>query len=243
MSWNIILSIVRSEPLEVAGLAWPVELVVHPRARNLRLRLDERRRTLRLTCPPRTSRRAALDWAGRQEKWVAAQLTILADPLALTPGATIPLEGAETRIEWRDGESRTVRRMPGLLWCGGPRDGFERRIARWLRAEALRTLSAETAEMAALAGVTISAIAVGDASSRWGSCSASGRIRYNLRLLLAPPAVRRYVVAHEVAHRRHMDHGAAFHALEAALFGGPVAAARLALRRVGPGLKRIDLPR
>ena len=237
------MSIARSEPLEVAGLAWPVELVIHPRARNLRLRLDERRRTLRLTCPPRTSRRAALDWAGRQEQWVAAQLATLTEPLGLAPGAVIPVEGVDTRIEWREGQSRTVRRVPGLLWCGGPREGFERRVARWLRGEALHLLSAETADMAALAGVKVSAVAVGDASSRWGSCSAGGRIRYNLRLLLAPPDVRRYVVAHEVAHRRHMDHGAAFHALEAALFGGPVAAARLALRRLGPGLKRIDLPR
>ncbi len=237
------MSIARSEPLNVAGLAWPVELVVHPRARSLRLRLDERRRTLRLTCPPKTSRGAALAWAGRQERWVATQLLRLAEPMPLTPGAVIPLEGIETRVEWREGESRTVRRTPGLLWCGGPQDGFERRIARWLRGEALRILSLETAELAAHAGVTVSAVAIGDASSRWGSCSASGRIRYNLRLLLAPPDVRRYVVAHEVAHRRHMDHGPAFHALEAALFGGPVAVARLTLRRIGPGLKRIDLPR
>ncbi len=237
------MSIARSEPLEVAGLAWPVELVVHPRARTLRLRLDERRRTLRLTCPPRTSRRVALDWAARQDQWVAAQLARLVAPLALTPGAIIPIEGIETRIEWREGESRIVRRTAGLLWCGGPRDGYERRIARWLRAEALRLLSAETQEMAARAGLEVRAVTVGDASSRWGSCSAGGRIRFNLRLVFAPPEVRRYVVAHEVAHRRHMDHGAGFHALEAALFGGPVSPARLALRRVGPGLKRIDLPR
>ena len=172
-----------------------------------------------------------------------AQLSRLAEPMVLAPGAVIPFEGIETRVEWREGESRTVRRAPGLLWCGGPQEGFERRIARWLRAEALRILSLETAELAARAGVAVSAVAVGDASSRWGSCSVGGRIRYNLRLLLAPPDVRRYVVAHEVAHRRHMDHGPAFHALEAALFGGPVAVARLTLRRIGPGLKRIDLPR
>ena len=68
-------------------------------------------------------------------------------------------------------------------------------------------------------------------ASRWGSCSASGAIRYNWRLILAPPHLLRWVVAHEVAHRRHMNHGPAFQALEAELYGGDVAAARAELRR------------
>ena len=241
--WNGTLSIGRSEPLQVAGLSWPVELVVHPRARRLRLRLDERRGTLRLTCPPRTSRRLALDWVAKQSGWVDRQLATLSPMSTLEPGTTIPLEGEAARLEWREGATRTVRREQGLLWCGGPRDGFERRIPRWLHAEALRLLSAETAEIARRANVTVSRVAIGDASSRWGSCSSSGQIRYNVRLLMLPPEVRRFIVAHEVAHRRHMDHGRDFHALEAELFGGPVEPARSALRRLGPGLKRIHLPR
>jgi len=82
-------------------------------------------------------------------------------------------------------------------------------------------------------------VSIGDAGTRWGSCSSSGSIRYNWRLVLAPPEVRRWVVAHEVAHRVHMNHGPAFKALEAELFAGDADAARLVLRRVGPRLKRI----
>ena len=100
-------------------------------------------------------------------------------------------------------------------------------------------MSLETAEYAAQAGVTVAGVSLGDADTRWGSCSAAGRIRYNWRLILAPPAVRRWVVAHEVAHRRHMNHGTAFKALEAKLFDGDVAAARSFLRRLGPRLKRV----
>ena len=59
------------------------------------------------------------------------------------------------------------------------------------------------------------------------------------RLVLAPPDVRRWVVAHEVAHRVHMNHGPAFKALESELFEGDADGARLLLRRVGPGLRRI----
>ena len=198
---------------------------------------------LRLTCPPRTSQRAAIAWAAEQAAWVEAQIARISPSTALQPGLTIPLEGVETGLEWRERESRTVRREDGVLWCGGPAEGFDRRIARWIRGEAARILSGETAEFAARAGVSVSRVSVGDATSRWGSCSSDGRIRFNVRLIFAPVNVRRYVVAHEVAHRVHMDHGAAFHGLEETLFGEPVTQARLALRRIGPGLKRIVLPR
>ncbi|WP_294296983.1 M48 family metallopeptidase, partial [uncultured Sphingomonas sp.] len=69
------------------------------------------------------------------------------------------------------------------------------------------------------AGVTVSAVGVGDTRSRWGSCASTGAIRYSWRLILAPPAVRRATVAHEVAHRVHMNHSPAFHALVADLYG------------------------
>ena len=62
-----------------------------------------------------------------------------------------------------------------------------------------------------------------------------GAIRYSWRLILAPPDARRYVVAHEVAHRVHMDHGPQFKALERELFGGDVAAARPIAARSGRG--------
>ena len=235
------MSTARCEPLTLDGLAWPVELHVHPRARRLRLRLDERRGVIRLTCPPRARREEALAWARQQQDWVHAQVERLVPSIVLEHGARIPFDGRELRLEWRPDERRRVRLDHDVLWCGGPAEGFGRRIAAWLRGEALRCLSAETEAIAGAAGIAVAAVAVGDAATRWGSCSADGRIRYNWRLLLAPPEVRRYVVAHEIAHRRHMDHGAAFHALEAELFGGPVEPARSALRRVGPGLKRVGL--
>ena len=61
-------------------------------------------------------------------------------------------------------------------------------------------------------------VAIGDPRGRWGSCASSGAIRYSWRLILAPRFVRRATVAHEVAHRVHMNHGPAFHALVAELW-------------------------
>ena len=238
-SLSIILSTGRSDPIAVAGLAWPVDLRHHPRARTLRLRLDEARGMLRLTCPPRVSRRAALDWACRQSPWVDQQLAGLAAPEPFVPGATILVQGQAVRLVWSETLPRAVRREGAELRCGGPVSSYAVRIERYLRTEARRQLSDITAVTASRAGVTVRSVSVGDASSRWGSCSASGAIRYNWRLFLAPPHLLIWVVAHEVAHRRHMDHGPKFKALEASLYEGDVAAARAQLRALGPRLKRI----
>jgi len=239
-TWSGTLSTGRSEAVHHhPGLPLPVAVLIHPRARRLKLRLDSNRELLLLTCPPRSSRRAALDWAAGQRDWVEARLAEVEPGRPLDPGAVIPFEGRETRLEWVEGAARTVSYGDGVLSCGGPRDGFARRIETWLRARARDLLSTETAEAARKAGVGVSRVSIGDAGTRWGSCSAAGSIRYNWRLVLGPPAVRRWVVAHEVAHRVHMNHGPAFKALEAELFGGDVNAARLLLRRIGPGLKRV----
>ena len=233
-------SISRSEaPLDHPGLPLPLVVRTHPRARRLRLRVDADNGLVRLTCPPRTSRRAALRWAGEQAEWVAAQLALSPPPRPLDPGQRIPFQGGDLLLEWREGAPRTLALDGDRLSGGGPRDGFARRVALWLQRQARATLSAETAEIAAVAGVSVRAVSVGDAATRWGSCSARGAIRYNWRLILAPPLVRRWVVAHEVAHRVHMNHGAAFRALERKLFDGDPGEARLLLRRLGPGLKRV----
>ena len=244
MIWNIILSIARSDPvgagaLDYPGLPWPIAIRHHPRARRLRLRLDPDNNRLLLTCPPRSSRKAAIAWAVGQRSWIDSELAKLPPGNPFDPGESIPFEGAEVRLVWLADQPRTVKLADGQLISGGPRDGFGRRIEAWLKRRARDLLSLETAAVAARAGVTVRSVGIGDASSRWGSCSASGAIRYNWRLILAPPEVCRWVVAHEVAHRVHMNHGPAFKALEAELFDGDVTSARSALRLIGPRLKRV----
>ncbi len=223
----------------LAGLPWPVELRTHPRARRLRLALDEPRGLLRLTVPRRVSRSAALDWARRQAPWVEAQLAKVEPAEPLLDGATIPFNGEPIALRWDAAAPRTPCLADGVLSCGGPPERFGDRIARWLRDEARRRLVEETRALAAVSGIADAPVGVGDAGTRWGSCSASGAIRYNWRLVLAPPAVRGYVVAHELAHRVEMNHGPAFHALQARLYAGDVSAARSELRRIGPRLKRV----
>ena len=229
----------RSEAALEAALPLPIEIRPVRGARRLRLRFDDLSGRLKLTCPPRTSRRAALAWALDQREWIEAQLarTLPAEPFE--PGTTIPIQGAETRIVWSESARRTPMLVAGELRCGGPREGLARRVENFLKRRALETMSREVAEFAASAGVRASSVSVGDAASRWGSCSSRGGIRLSWRLICAPSQVRRYVVAHEVAHLVHLNHGPQFKALEARLLGPGVAEAKAMLRDVGPRLRRL----
>ncbi len=229
----------RSEAALEALLPLPIEILPMRRARRMRLRLDEAKGRLKLTCPYRTSRRTALAWAVEQSEWLDRQLSQLGPVTLFEPGSLIPVDGCERRIDWDPARPRRVTLESDYIRCGGPSEGLASRVGSFLKRYALDTMSREVAEFAAVAGVSARSVHVGDASSRWGSCSSQGRIRLSWRLILAPPHVRRFVVAHEVAHLRHLDHGADFKALEAALVGPMLAAARADLRRLGPGLRRI----
>jgi predicted metal-dependent hydrolase len=207
-----------------------------PTARRRRLSVDAVRGRVLLTMPARGSRRAALAWAEGRRAWVEEMLAKAPAGRPFVAGAVVPLDDAELVIEWGEDWSRTPRRDGDRLLCGGPADRLAARVEAWLKREALRLLSADTAEFAARAGVTVSRVSIGDPRRRWGSCAAKGAIAYSWRLALAPRYVRRSVAAHEVAHRLHMDHSPAFHAAFGQVLGEDPAPANAWLRRHGSEL-------
>ena len=202
-------------------------------ARRMRLAVDPRDGSVKLTLPRRGSERAGRKWAETQRAWIEQQLALLPMPRPIVAGGSVPYQGEELRIDWSAKRSRTVRREEDRLIFGGPIEGLSRRVVAWLKREAHRQLEDETRAVAAAAGVTVGRVAIGDPRARWGSCSSSGDIRYAWRLILAPPYVLSSTVAHEVAHRLHMNHSAAFRAAEARLLGTDPEPARRWLRQHG----------
>ena len=229
----------RSDAALEAALPVAIEIRRLRSARRMRLRFDDAQGKLKLTCPWRISRSSALAWALTQRGWIEAQLARAEPCEPFRPGAMIPLEGDEVRLVWREDWPRAPLVHGGELRCGGPQAAVPQRIEAFLKRRARETLSGDIAEFAAAAGVTPRSVVVGDAATRWGSCSSTGRIRMSWRLILAPIRVRRYVAAHEVAHLVHLNHGAEFKALEARLFGPGLSDARAELRQIGPRLRRI----
>jgi len=216
-----------------------IDVLRHPRARRMRLAVHPATGRVRLTLPKGASLRAGLAWARTQQEWIARQQARLPARVGFDDGTEIPFRGAPLRIDWCETRPRTPRREADRLLCGGPRESLAGRVERWLRRQALTLLSEETAAIAARGGVAVTRVGIGDPRSRWGSCSSSGAIRYSYRLILAPDFVWRATVAHEVAHRFHMDHSPAFHRLAAELLGEDPGPARDWLRRNGAALHAV----
>jgi hypothetical protein len=83
-------------------------------------------------------------------------------------------------------------------------------VERELRGRAARELPVRLRELAAQHGFTVKAVTVRAQRTRWGSCSPTGRISLNWRLLQLPPSVSDYVLLHELAHTTHLNHSARF---------------------------------
>jgi predicted metal-dependent hydrolase len=96
-----------------------------------------------------------------------------------------------------------------VLPSGLAADGREHLVA-WYRRRAEIHIGARVAHFAALTGVTPAAVTVKEMRSRWGSCTSHGRVSFHWGLVLLPPAIVDYVVVHELAHLRELNHGPRF---------------------------------
>ena len=88
-------------------------------------------------------------------------------------------------------------------------------LVRALRDAGRAALPALAREWAARMGVSFTGITLTRAQHRWGSCSSRGRLSFSVRVMLLPEAEREYIVVHELAHLREMNHGPRFWALVA----------------------------
>lgn len=213
----------------------PVELVHSARSRRLTLRADAVRGIVRVVLPPRVGEAEAERFVAAHAAWLAARIARWPAAVPFAPDAAIPYDGSRLTLDWAAARPRGARRDGDRLVLGGPAATVPGRTLRWLRAAALADLAPATTALAARLGRSAT-VAVGDAAGRWGSCAPDGAIRYSWRLILAPPAVRQSVVAHEVAHLVHPHHQPAFWALASELTTGDLPAARAWLRRHGAAL-------
>jgi predicted metal-dependent hydrolase len=218
------------------GRTRELEIVRRPGTRSMRLSVDPRDASVRLSMPPRAALRPALAWAATKRGWVEAQLAKLPAPVPVAPGMMFDLMGESVRIDWSPDHPRRPQLADGTLGIGGPLESLSSRLTRWLKAEALRILDAETRDLCAAHNLPLTTVQIGDPRGRWGSCSSSGAIRYSWRLILAPADVLKATVAHEVAHLTHLDHSPAFHAEVARLYGKAPTAERRWLKSHGTAL-------
>jgi predicted metal-dependent hydrolase len=226
------------EPLQPPfALPLPLDFVRSRRAKRISLRLDVAGSRVILVAPQAMAKRHVLDFLVRHEGWLNARIGLLPQPVRFADGVTVPLLGIPHRIQ---GDSLRLRglvsRADQTIIVPGAAEHLPRRLTDFLKREAKREIERRANEKAARLGRPYAAITLRDTRSRWGSCSATGRLAFSWRLVLTPEWVLDYVVAHEVAHLAEMNHGPRFWRLCASLTESDPKKARDWLKRHGPEL-------
>ena len=204
----------RRETLSLSGgRDVPVHVRRSARARRILLHVGAYDGKVEIVLPPGASLHEGMDFAATQTGWVADQLSRIGEGVPFSDGAVFPLLD----------EQVTIRRMPqrsalpvlcdGELRVGGRDDTLPGRVRRWLRGRALDEIGPRAQRMGERIGRLPARISMRDTRSRWGSCSRAGNLNFSWRLVMAPDRVLEYVVAHEVAHLRELNHGDRFWAL------------------------------
>jgi predicted metal-dependent hydrolase len=237
----------KKTPIEAPAEVGGVRVKTSVRARRMALRVDSKVGDVVLTWPRGASEGSALRFIERNRDWIERYRAKLPPAKMFAEGEVIEVFGVAYRIVRKDGRGvaqlthplsnslpqageRTKAHIPPLPLAGegwGEGDGtlviysrpehLSRRIKDFLKEKAREVLLEATAAKLTDLSLKMTEVRIIDPKTRWGSCSPDGRMMFSWRLILAPPEVLDYVVAHEVAHRIHMNHSRKFWALCASL--------------------------
>jgi predicted metal-dependent hydrolase len=196
--------------IKIEGRNIPVRIRKNTRARRMILRIDNNINGAVVTLPSWTSEREALLMVQEKSDWVLAKLDNMPTKISFESGVQIPFLG-EYHIVYHDpNQKEVVKKGENEIRLGGREEHLSRRLGDWLRKEAKIIIQPKAIEMAKKLNGKIGRISIRDTKSRWGSCAASGNLSFCWRLILTPEWVLNYVIAHEVSHLRHMNHGPEF---------------------------------
>ncbi len=199
-------------PTEIAGL----RVRTHPRARRMALRVDTKLGDVVLTWPRGTTEKMALRFIEENRRWIEERRRRIPVTRPFAAGEVISVAGQEYTLVHREG--RGLTRFEGQqLIVHGKAEHLSRRVKDFLKEIARQVLEEKTAQKMQLINRDKARVRILDPKGRWGSCGSGGNIMFSWRLILTPPLVMDYVVAHEVAHCIHMNHSRKFWTLCASL--------------------------
>ncbi len=176
-----------------------------------------------VAAPLRTSKRVIREWVAHKQVWVRKKLLEQSTRLAEVPkrsyceGELWPYLGKQLTLHlavgpravcYGDDQSITLvlaRRSKK------PREAQAAELmSRWYRERAQSVLEQKTECYAKALDVTVTEVKLRLTKSKWGHCTPEGVLQYNWLVMQAPEQVVDYLVAHEVSHRVHLNHSAAF---------------------------------
>jgi len=200
----------------ISGREIPYTLKISARRRTLGLRIDERGLTVHI--PKRVPQHTVESLLQDKSEWIARKLAEWQDrPAAMQwqDGAALRYLGQDIQLSLRvDARNRAVEFDSARLYLALPNPDddatVQRKVAQWYRKQALVDFTRRIELLAAKLGVPKPPMFLSNARTRWGSCNSRGEIRLHWRLIQAPPHIIHYVVAHELAHLKEMNHSPKF---------------------------------
>jgi predicted metal-dependent hydrolase len=182
------------------------------RARRVRVTVDAAR-GVEVVLPRRAPEREAAAAIRELRPWIERRVREIDRVRALLAarGDTVPYLGQPLTVVSQPGRRRVHRRGNRLLAPAGNAQSLA--LERWFRRAAASEVASRLDRACAQAGTSYTGLTIRGQRTRWASCSPSGAMSFNWRLLLAPEPILDYVVWHEVCHLEVMDHSRRFWAL------------------------------
>lgn len=195
-------------------------VVHHPRARRVTLRV-EHDGELVLTAPRHVSRAELERLVSARQGWIEstrqrlAQARSLGDPetSGLRPSRIeLPAIAEQWRVEYLAGSRTGIIPADRLIRLPETESAMAvaQHLQTWLKQRARQTLVPRVDELATRFGMRFEQVSIRNQRSRWGSCSATGRLSLNARLLFCTPQACDYVLIHELVHVEHPNHSPHF---------------------------------
>lgn len=193
------------------------------KVRSLRLKLSARE-GLVVVAPRCLDRQKLIALVAGKAGWIGKRIAgfdavrhlIGTEPASRPEAFDLPALAESWRVEYKPTRSRTVGAridQPGRIVVAGAVDDVEAchgALRRWLARHATRALSPWLASLAEQSGTRYADVAIKNQRTRWGSCSASGRISLNCKLLFLPRDLVHYVLLHELCHLLEPNHSERF---------------------------------
>ncbi|HEX4672706.1 MAG TPA: SprT family zinc-dependent metalloprotease [Solirubrobacteraceae bacterium] len=183
-----------------------------PRARRVRVTVDATN-GVEVVLPRRAPEREAAAAVRELRPWIDRRLAELERTRAAIAarGQTVPYLGEVLRLVEQPNRTRVHRRLDELLVPAGEQRAPA--LERWYRRAAREEIAPRLDAACVQTANSYTALTIRSQRTRWASCSHTGAMSFNWRLLLAPEPVLDYVVWHEVCHLEVLDHSPRFWAL------------------------------
>jgi predicted metal-dependent hydrolase len=197
---------------------FPIEIIRTERSKSASIEIEDD--TVKVTVPKNLSDQRIEELIKNRTVWIRQKLKIQTETIRpkdkeYVNGETFSYLGRNYRLKCLSGGSGEAKLTNGYLtvWLAKDASGaasggcVRQSLQQWYQSRALEKLKEKTKRYSAILGVSPQSVGVKEYKARWGSCSSSGDVTYNWRIIMAPHHIVDYIVVHELCHLLEHNHG------------------------------------